>query len=131
MVTTPNRTSGLIRTAFLAVLLASTPLAAAQAGNVYDSHIMQRMKFTPKQSAKVRAELRKSQRQTRAIFRKYKINPNAKPDLDKLQEASDELQAVSDREKQHMRSILTMAQYETYLKITKDTEKRIIRAARE
>ena len=115
----------------LAVLLAATPLATAHAGSVYDSHIMQHMKFTPQQSAKVRAELRKTERQTRAIFRKYHINPNAKPDLDKLQEASDELQAVSDREKQHMRSILTMAQYETYLKITKDTEKRIIRAARE
>ncbi len=131
MTTNANRTPGLIRTALLATLLASAPLAAAHAGNVYDSHIMQRMKFTPQQSARVRAELRISDRQTRAIFRKYHINPYAKPDLDKLQEASDELQAVSDREKQHMRSILTMAQYDTYLKIKKETEKRIIRAARE
>jgi len=131
LTTNANRTPGLIRTALLAALLAATPLAAAHADNVYDSHIMQRMKFTPEQAARVRAELRISQRQTRAIFRKYHINPSAKPDLDKLQEASDELQAVSEREKQHMRSILTMAQYDTYLKITKETEKRIIRAARE
>ncbi len=131
MATTPNRTSGLIRTALLAVLLASTPLAAAQAGNVYDSHIMQRMKFTPQQSAKVRAALRVSERQTRAIFRKYGINPNAKPDLDKLQEAGDELQAVSEREKQSMKVIMTMAQFATYVRITKETESRIIKAARE
>ena len=42
------------------------------------------MKFSPDQRAKVRKIIAKSDREMAVIFRKYGINPNAKPVFEKL-----------------------------------------------
>ena len=72
----------LVRSVMVA-LIAGTVLAVmpgqALAGNIYDSQVLQRIKFAPALRRKVRAVLRQSDREMAAIFRKYGINPNAKP----------------------------------------------------
>lgn len=71
----------------------------AFAGNIYDSQIMQRVKFNSGQRNQVRVVLKQSDREMASIFRKYGINPNAKPVFKKLRGASSELEAVEAREK--------------------------------
>jgi len=118
----------------MVALVASATLFAAThaslASNIYDARIMQRMTFSSSQRPKVRVILHKSEREVAAIFRKYGINPNAKPDFDKLQRAGDELQAVESREKRAMKEILTKQQYKTYIRLLRETSARIIKATR-
>jgi len=121
-------------TALLALILANTLFAqavTASAGDIYDSQILQRMQFSSTQRPKVRSIIQKSDREMYAIFRKHGINPSAKPDFDKLQSASRELQAMETREKREMKKILTASQYKTYLKILQDTAARVIKATRQ
>ncbi len=103
---------------------------AALAGNIYDSQVLQRMKFSPGQRPKVARVLRQSDREMAAIFRKYRINPNAKPNYDKLQRASRELQALESREKRKMKHILTPKQFRIYLGLLRETSARVIKKTR-
>ena len=103
---------------------------ASLASNIYDSQILQRMTFSGSQRAKVGAILRQSDREMAAIFQKYDINPNAKPEFDKLQSASGELQAMEAREKRAMKEIMTKQQYKTYLRLLQETSARVIKATR-
>ena len=112
----------------LAAVLVHTE--ASLASTIYDSNILQRMTFTPEQRGQVRDILEKSDREMAVIFRKYGINPHAKPDFDKLQSASGELQAMETREKRAMKKILTTKQYKTYLKLLQNTAARVIKATR-
>jgi len=121
-------------TYLLIVLVASMTLFAevnaASASNIYDARILQRMTFSSSQRAKARAILQKSDREMAAIFRKYGIDPNAKPDFDKLQRAGGELQAMEAREKRAMKVILTKQQYKIYLRLLQETSARVIKATR-
>lgn len=103
---------------------------AAFAGNIYDSQVMQRMKFSPGQRGKVRVVLNQSDQEMAAIFRKYGINPNAKPVFEKLREASNELQAVEAREKRKMKKIMSAEQYKFYRALLQETAARVIKATR-
>jgi len=124
--------SGLLRlaAAMIAATIALTPITPG-AGSIYDSNILERIKFEPAQRAKVRAALRISGREVHAIFRKHGIDPNAKPDFEKLQAAASELQAMEAREKQRMEKIMTPEQYKLYLRLLQETASRIIKAARQ
>ncbi len=119
----------------LAALLIASGLwlavpGTALAGNIYDSQVLKRMKFSPGQRTKVRKVLRQSNRELAAIFRKYRINPNAKPVFKKLRKASGELQAVQSREKRKMKSIMSRNQYKSYLRLLQETSARVIKATR-
>jgi len=103
---------------------------AASASNVYDSRVMQRMKFSSNQRGKVRAVLKQSDREMAVIFRKYGINPNAKPVFEKLRQAGSELKAVESREKRKMKKIMSAEQYKFYLALLQDTAARVIKASR-
>ena len=102
----------------------------ASASNIYDARILQRMKFTGGQRAKVKRIIRKSDKEIAVVFRKYGINPNAKPVFEKLQRASSELQAIESREKRKMKKILSSDQYKTYLGLLEATAARVIKATR-
>lgn len=102
----------------------------AMASNIYDTRVLQRIKLAPSQRAKVRSVLKRSDREMTAIFRKYGINPNAKPVFSKLRKASGELQALESREKRKMKSIMTPAQYKTYLGLLQETAAKVIKASR-
>ena len=103
---------------------------AASASNVYDSRVMQRMTFSSTQRGKVRAVLKQSDREMAVIFRKYGINPNAKPVFEKLRKASSELKAVESREKRKMKKIMSAEQYKYYLALLQETAARVIKASR-
>lgn len=121
----------LLLVAFVASMTLFAAGNAASASNIYDARILQRMTFSSStQRAKVRAILRKSEREMAAIFRKYKIDPNAKPDFDKLQRAGGELQAMESREKRAMKKILTKQQYRIYHRLLQETSARVIKATR-
>jgi len=105
--------------------------ASSWAASIYDAQILQRMKFSGDQRAKVRAIIRQSDKQIAVIFRKHGINPNAKPEFDKLQKAASELQAIEAKEKRQMKKILSADQYRTYLQLLQDTAARVIKATRE
>ncbi|MGI9512998.1 MAG: hypothetical protein ACR2OL_08870 [Anderseniella sp.] len=100
------------------------------AANIYDARILQRMKFTGSQRTKVRRIIRQSDKEIAVVFRKHRINPNAKPVFEKLQKASSELQAIESREKRKMKKILSPDQYKTYLALLEATAARVIKATR-
>jgi tRNA(His) 5'-end guanylyltransferase len=118
---------------FIALTVASTvwlTMPNVALSNIYDTKILQRMKFTPDQRAKVRKIIAKSDREMAVIFRKYGINPNAKPEFEKLQRAGNELQAVEAREKRSMKKILSADQYKRYLDLLQRTAAQVIKATR-
>ncbi len=88
------------------------------------------MKFSSTQRKAVKRVLDKSDREMTAIFRKYGIDPHAKPIFDKLREARYELQAVEAREKREMKQILSRAQFKYYLGLIQQTAARVIKATR-
>ncbi|NNE24412.1 MAG: hypothetical protein HKN11_17565 [Rhizobiales bacterium] len=102
----------------------------ARAGNIYDTPVLKRIKLDPGQRARVRKVLKRSDRELAVIFRKYGINPNAKPEFAKLRRASSELQAVETREKRKMKAIMSRDQYRAYLDLLQQTAARIIKATR-
>lgn len=119
-----------LATALVAMSLAMVPLATARADTIYDSHIVEQMTFSPAQLPKVRAILSQTRQTMLAIFNKYGIDPYAKPDFDKLMEASNELQAVQANEKHEMKAILSKDQYKYYLQLLQVTAARVIKATR-
>jgi len=111
------------------VVLTLTP-ASSWAASIYDAQILQRMKFSADQRGKVRAIIRQSDKEIAVVFRKHGINPNAKPEFDKLQKAASELQAIEAKEKRAMKKILSADQYKTYLQLLQATAARVIKATR-
>ena len=116
--------------AVVALLIVVMSANSAGASNIYDARILQRMKFTGDQRAKVRRIIRQSDKEIAVVFRKYRINPNAKPVFEKLQRASSELQAIESKEKRQMKKILSAEQYKTYLGLLQQTAARVIKATR-
>lgn len=104
--------------------------ASGGAANIYDAQVLQRMKFSADQRAKVRSIIQQSDREIAVVFRKHRINPNAKPEFDKLQTAASELQAIEAKEKRQMKKILSADQYKTYLRLLQETAARVIKATR-
>lgn len=113
--------------AFAALAISSPTVWAS---NIYDARILQRMKFTGDQRAKVSRIIRQSDKEMAVVFRKYGINPNAKPVFEKLQRASSELQAIEAREKRKMKKILSADQYKTYVGLLQATAARVVKATR-
>ena len=126
----PAHVISFVLMALMALAVLFIQVNSAWASNIYDSQVLQRMKFDSSQRAKVGAIMRKSDNEMSVVFRKYGINPNAKPDFEKLQRASSELQAVEAREKREMKKILTREQYATYLELLQRTAARVIKATR-
>jgi hypothetical protein len=102
----------------------------AHAENVYDAKVAQKLSdLTDDQKSKVSAITKQTASEMNAVFKKYGIDPEAKPDFDKLQKAGDELQAVARREKAQMKDILSKAQFKQYVKIIDATGARVRKAA--
>jgi hypothetical protein len=102
----------------------------ASADTIYDAKVEQKLKdLNGDQKAKIAAVVKKSNAEMNAVFKKYGIDPNAKPDFDKLTKASDELQAIGRRERAQMKDILSKAQLKAYDKIIADTGARVRKAA--
>ena len=109
----------------LCLCLALVVPESAEAGTIYDSNVVSRLKLKGAQRSKAKAIVRKSDKEMKQVFRKYKINPRAKPDFDKLSAASGELQAIESREKAAMKKILSPEQYQAYRAILNETAARV------
>jgi hypothetical protein len=118
-------------------LVASCLLAAAcltsipaKAESIYDSDIEQKLDLEDTQKPKVAAIVKQTQQQMSEVFQKYGIDPNAKPDLDRLTNASDELKAINDRERKQLKQILSKSQLRRYDHIIAETGARVQKAAK-
>ena len=101
-----------------------------QAASIYDSGFERKIKMTSKQRAKVRRIMRSSNARFNRIFRKYRIRKSARPVMSKLMEASGELQAAARRERNELAKVFTPTQLQQYDKLIRQTEDKIVRAAK-
>ena len=117
------------RSAFTGVFLAagvvaiSVPTVAVQpahAASIYDSGFERKMKRI----------MRKSNARFNKIFRKYGIRKSATPKMSLLMKASGPLQSAARDERNALAKVLTPTQLQEYDKITKQTEDKIVRAAK-
>ncbi len=106
------------------------PVTPSAAASVYDSRITERLKVKSSQRAAVARIAKQGRRDTLKIFRKYGIDPNAKPDFDKLMKASSELQTVQRRQREEMKRVLTPEQLQQYDRIIEETRARVMKASR-
>lgn len=118
--------------AFSALLGFAVPAAiapaTATAQTIYDANLKP-LKITAAQRPKVDKILQQSRRERNAIFKKYRINPSAKPDLDKLQRASSELTRVGTRERAALAKVLTPTQLRQYDQAQSEVRRRVVHAA--
>lgn len=124
---------GDLRRAFfiIAVVGAFTLISGpARAQTIYDSQVLTRMEFTPSQREQVEKIIEESDKAMALIFEKYGIDPEAKPNFDKLREARHELQDLEASEKRKMKAIMTRAQFKYYLGLLQQTAANVIRATR-
>lgn len=104
--------------------------SASCAQTIYDSQVLTRMEFTPSQRVKVERVIEESGKTISEIFKKYGIDPEAKPDFDKLREARHELQDLEALEKRKMKAIMTRDQFKFYMGLIQQTAANVIRATR-
>ncbi len=102
----------------------------ASAQTIYDSQVLTRMEFTPSQRVEVEKVIEESGEIMARIFEKYGIDPEAKPNFDKLREARHELQELEASEKRKMKAIMTRKQFKYYLGLIQQTSANVIRATR-
>ena len=122
---------GSLRTLVVSCLLAATSISIpAQAGSIYDSNIEQKLILEDAQKPKVAAIVKQTQQDMNEVFRKYGIDPNTKPDLDRLTNASEELKAINDRERKQLKQILSKSQLKRYDHIIAETGARVQKAAK-
>lgn len=128
-----------LRSAFSGLLLAGSVLAIglpaamvqpAHAASIYDSGFERKIKMTSGQKRKVRRIMRKSNARFNKIFRKYGIRKSARPKMSLLMKASGPLQSAARDERNALAKVLTPTQLQHYDKITRQTEDKIVRAAK-
>ena len=97
---------------------------------IYDSQVLKRMEFSDSQRVVVEQIMEESRVAMGQIFQKYGIDPQAKPDFDKLMEARHELQELEADQKRRMKAILSRKQFKYYLGLLQLTASNVIRATR-
>jgi hypothetical protein len=102
----------------------------AQAASIYDSGFERKIKMTRGQRAKVRRIMRVSNARFNRIFRKHGIRKSAAPQMSKLMQASGPLQSAARTERNELAKVLTPTQLQQYDKIMRQTEDKIVRAAK-
>jgi len=121
-----------IRTILLGFCLLSFAAwaAPASADSIYDTNFPVLIKGPSNEvRLKLRAIAMASQAEIRAIFAKYGIDPDAKPDTDKLMRASNELESVQRRERQAVQPLLKPEEMAQYNALVAETTKRVRDAA--
>ena len=109
----------------LAVPVASLPAKAS----VFDVNIVHALQLKGPQRAKAQAIITQMRSQRSKVFRRYGINPDARPDMGKLQRASSELIALGARERAALSRVLTPEQLRAYDGLMSQLRARVIRAA--
>ena len=125
--------TGLLKLAAAALVVGTAVMSAqvpAVAASIYESGYTTKIKMTSGQRAKVRSISRSANQRISRIFRKYGISPSAQPEMNKLMQASGELQSAARAERNALAGVLTPTQLQQYDKLMKQTEDRIVRAAK-
>ena len=118
-------------TVLLFTLFALTLIPTSSwAANIYDAQVLERIKLTHHQRVKVSRIIEQSDDDIAVVFQKYRIDPNATPEFDKLQRAAGELQGIEIKEKRQMKKVLSADQYKTYLSLIQETATRVMKATR-
>jgi hypothetical protein len=112
------------------VLPVASVFTPAYAGSIYDAGYERKIKMTAKQRRQVRRISRAANARINRIFRKYGIKKSATPEMSKLMDASAELQASERQERNELAEVFTPKQMQQYDRIMKETENRILGAAK-
>ena len=107
----------------------SAPVDPARA-SIYDSNVMEELNLEGAQKREMQKLITQSRNRRNAIFREFGIDPNAKPDMSKLQRASSKLIANGNNEKAAARKILNAEQFKIYMRVYDRTRARVTNAAR-
>lgn len=94
--------------------------------SIYDADVIQRLHLTGSQRREMQKLIAASRAQRNRIFRKYGIDPDAKPEMSLLQRASSELMANAARERAAARRILNAKQLRLYDALMKEIRQRIM-----
>jgi hypothetical protein len=113
---------------FAVFAIAWSAPADMAAASIYDSNVIGELKLTGAQKREMQKLISQSRSRRNAIFREYGIDPDAKPDMQKLQRASSKLQANAARERAAAKKILNPEQLKVYDKIQRDTRARVMKA---
>jgi hypothetical protein len=115
-----------IVTLFAVICLGIVPLGNPAKASIYDANVVQRLELSGAQKREMEKVIAASRAQRNRIFRKYGIDPNAKPQMELLQRASAELMANAARERAAAKKILTRRQLQRYDAIMAEIRQRII-----
>ena len=96
--------------------------------SIYDANVIQRLHLNGSQKREMQKVIAASRVQRNRIFRKYGIDPNAKPDMSLLQRASSELMANAARERAAAKKILNTKQLRLYDELMIEIRQRIMKA---
>lgn len=114
--------------AVMLLLAAAAPVSAGH--SIYFPHVAGQLGLDAGQHAKVQAIMAQSERETLAVFAQHGIDPNAKPDWNKLFGARTALEAIERRERNLLSKILNKDQLKTYDRIMEYTRAQVIKATR-
>lgn len=109
---------------------ASLGVAPASAQTIYDANVASKLEgLSAQQKSQLRQITQQSRSDMMAVFKQFNIDPNAKPNFDKLMQASGPLQAIARKERQAVAKVLEPAQLKQYDRIVADTRTRVRMAA--
>jgi hypothetical protein len=94
--------------------------------SIYEADVIQRLQLAGTQKREMQTVIAASRARQNRIFKKYGIDPDAKPDMQKLQRASSELSANAARERAAAKKILDSKQLRVYDALIREIRQRIM-----
>jgi len=110
----------------LTIFLGAFPRIELAKASMYDANVIERLQLAGTQKQEMQKIIAASRANRNRIFKKYGIDPNARPQKSLLQRASSELMANAARERAAAKKILTRKQMYQYDSIIAEIRGRII-----
>jgi hypothetical protein len=110
----------------LTIFLGAFPPIGIAKASMYDGNVIERLQLAGTQKQEMQKVIAESRANRNRIFKKYGIDPNARPQKSLLQRASSELMANAARERAAAKKILTRKQMYRYDSIIAEVRSRII-----
>jgi hypothetical protein len=112
---------------FLALLfVCACTHSDANAASVYDMDIVARLDLGGAQAREMQKILTASRARRNRIFKKYGIDPNAKPKMSLLQRASSDLLSNAARERTAVKEVLNAKQLRHYDALIREIRQRVM-----
>lgn len=113
-------------TLLLGICFAVWMQAEMARASIYDVNVIQTLQLAGTQKEEMQKVLSESRGRRNRIFKKYGIDPNAKPEMALLQRASSELLENAARERSAVQKILNAKQLRQYDALIMETRQRIM-----